>query len=473
MSPQIAVVVYTVGIVVLFALDREPNSRTSKALWIPVAWLWIVGSREVSHWLAVFGVWQAEMLSASPNSYAEGSPVDRAVYTGLSVLGMIVLFRRGKEVKRLLRANAPILLFFLYCAVSILWSDYPEIAFKRWIKALGDVVMVAIVLTDANRSAAIERLLARTGFILIPVSILLIKYYPELGKGYKQAGEPVYSGAAINKNMLGITCLIFGLGSVWRFLSAIRDRQDPQRTQKLIAHGMLLAMLLWLFWMADSMTSFSCFLLGSSLLVATSFRALPRKLSVVHLLVTTVVLASLCTLFFGFGKVALDTMGRDATLTGRTAVWDLVLSLSGNPLCGSGFESFWLGPRLAKIWSVYWWHPNEAHNGYLEVYLNLGWIGLVLLAILIVKGYANVLDTFRRHTEVGPLRLAYFVVGVVYNFTEAGFRMLDPVWIAFLLAVMAVPGDWKQNQTASARNLRTFSPELAPCLTEVPPSWNL
>lgn len=463
MSPQIAIVVYTLGIVGLFALDRERNARTSRVLWIPVVWLWIAGSREVSQWLATLGMGQAGTLSGSPDSYVEGNPIDRAVYTGLLVLGMIVLFRRGSEISRLLRANAPILLFFLYCAASILWSDYPEIAFKRWIKALGDVVMVMVVLTDHDRLAAVRRILARGGFLLIPLSVLLIKYAPELSKGYKAAsGEAVYSGVAMHKNMLGITCLIFGLGSLWRFLSAFRDREDAHRMHKLIAHGTLLAMTLWLFWMANSMTSFFCFLLGSGLLMATSFRVLVRRLSVVHFLVATVVSVSLCTLFFGFGSVALDTMGRDPSLTGRTAIWDLVLSLSGNPFYGTGFESFWLGPRLAKVWSLYWWHPNEAHNGYLEVYLNLGWIGLFLLAILIIKGYGNVLDTLRGHTEIGQLGLAYFAVGLVYNFTEAGFRMLNPIWIIFLLAIMVTPGARVQNKIVSAVKLETLTQNSAP-----------
>lgn len=71
------------------------------------------------------------------------------------------------------------------------------------------------------------------------------------------------------------------------------------------------------------------------------------------------------------GGFALETMGKDTSLTGRTKIWDLALSLSGNPLFGTEFESFWLGPRLDKIWSVYW-RITEAHNGYLEVYLNLG-----------------------------------------------------------------------------------------------------
>ncbi len=293
MSPQIATVVYALGIVGLFALNWDRDSRTSKALWIPVVWLWIVASREVSQWLAALGVGQVRTLLGSSDQYPDGNPVDRLIYTVLLVLGVIVLVRRGPEVRRLLRANAPILLFFLYCAVSVLWYDYPDIAFKRWIKALGDVVMLMVVLTDPNRSAAVKRLLTRTGFLLIPMSVLIIKYYPELGKEYKaESGTAVYSGVATNKNMLGITCLIFGLGSVWRFLSAREDREGTHRTRRLIAHGALLAMVLWLFWMANSMTSFSCFLLASGLMVAMSFRMLAQRLSVVHVLVAAVVFVS-------------------------------------------------------------------------------------------------------------------------------------------------------------------------------------
>ncbi len=367
MSPHVATVVYALGILGLFALDRDRSSRTSKALWIPVMWLWIVGSREVSQWLAALGVGQARTLFGSPDQYSEGSPVDRWIYTILLGLGLIVLVRRP-EAMRLLRANGPILLFFLYCAASILWSDYPDIAFKRWIKALGDVVMIMVVLTDPNRSAAVKRLLTRTGFLLIPLSVLIIKYYPELGKEYKaESGTAVYSGVATNKNMLGITCLIFGLGSVWRLLSARMDREETNRNRRLIAHGILLTMVLWLFWMANSMTSFSCFLLASGLMVAASFRMLAQRLSVVHLLVALVVLVSFCALFFDVGGVALDAMGRDRTLTGRTALWNLVLSLSGNALFGTGFER--LPQRMCRSPSGF--GRRQAQAGVLRRWSNL------------------------------------------------------------------------------------------------------
>jgi O-antigen ligase len=105
---------------------------------------------------------------------------------------------------------------------------------------------------------------------------------------------------------------------------------------------------------------------------------------------------------------------------------------------GWGFESFWLGERLDKIWKLYK-GLNEAHNGYLEIFLNLGWIGLTLLGVVIVTGYRNVALALRRDPDAGSLKLAYYVVGLVYSFTEAGFRTLTPIWIGFLLSTVSLP----------------------------------
>jgi len=107
---------------------------------------------------------------------------------------------------------------------------------------------------------------------------------------------------------------------------------------------------------------------------------------------------------------------------------------------GTGFENFWLGPRLEKIWSMYRWGPAQAHNGYIEIFLNLGWIGIALLAVILAIGYHKVMTDLSRRPSTGKLMLAYFVIGVVFNFTEAAFfRISAPVWFALLLAITKVP----------------------------------
>lgn len=191
------------------------------------------------------------------------------------------------------------------------------------------------------------------------------------------------------------------------------------------------------------MTSLSCFLLATSLIAATSLRAIAARPWFVHLLVAIIISVPLSVVYFGASAAALETMGRDPTLTGRTEVWHEVVGMAPNSLFGAGFESFWLGPRLAKIWELHWWHPNEAHNGYIEVFLNLGWTGVILLGIVVVAGYRNVVAALRQDSQGKGLRLAYFVAGVIFNFTESAFKALSPIWIFFLLAATAIPKDPK------------------------------
>jgi exopolysaccharide production protein ExoQ len=175
MIQQIATIVTIAGIVWLFVMDRDAQARTSKALWIPVIWLLIVGSRPTSLWFNL----NTSMSMAE--QYSEGSPFDATVYGTLIAAGLLTLNRRSSQVRRFIQGNFPILLFFAYCALSILWSDYPFISLKHWIKAIGDVVMVLIVLTDPYPLAAIRRFFSWTAFLLVPLSVLFIMYYPSLG----------------------------------------------------------------------------------------------------------------------------------------------------------------------------------------------------------------------------------------------------------------------------------------------------
>jgi O-antigen ligase len=328
-------------------------------------------------------------------------------------------------------------LFFLYCGASILWSDYPVVSFKRWVKSVGDPVMVMIVLTDPHPLAAIRRLLARTSFLLVPLSILVIKYYPDIGVAYKLAeGKRVVTGLTSDKNALGAICMLFGLGFIWRFLAAYRVGRGTHRTRRLIVHGTLLAMVIWLFSKANSMTSLLCFALASGLVVAAGVPALARRRAVTNLLAATVQACVAVPLFLDTGTGLLKTVGRDATLTGRTEIWKQVLAVDDSPILGAGFESFWLEAPLDRTFSF---HVNEAHNGYLEVYLNLGWVGVVLLALVIVAAHRNVMGMLRQDREVGALLFAYLVGLMAYNMAEAGFRMMSLGWICFLLAAIAVP----------------------------------
>ena len=142
----------------LFYLDRDHTSRHPKALWLPVIWLWIAGSRPVSSW---FNMGSPEGNLAST---LDGSPLDAGIFVVLLLVGLIVLLQRKGKTKALLAANSPIILLFLYCLVSVAWSPFHGPALKRWIKAIGDVIMVLVLVTDGDLVSNLRRLYSRLGF---------------------------------------------------------------------------------------------------------------------------------------------------------------------------------------------------------------------------------------------------------------------------------------------------------------------
>ncbi len=455
MPPTIAAAVCLTGIVGLFWLDRGQKVRNSVALWIPVIWLLVVCSRPLSQWL------QLTTPTDSSDVLLEGSPSDRLFFVILLVIAIVVLIGRSRQVGQLLRANGPVTFFFCYCALTLMWSDYPGVAFKRWIKLVGDLAVTLIVLTEREPRVAFERLLARLSYLLIPISILLMKYYPQLGMGWNAwTGAAVYTGVTTNKNSLGAVCLLLGLGTLWRLVIVYKDREDPSRSRRMVPLLVILAMVLWLFRLMDAKTALMSFLIAGFLLLAANHRAVIRRPGTAHLLTLFFLTLIVAVVFFGIDPDALKAIGRNSTLTERTDLWASVLSLVRNPVFGTGFESFWLGPRLTELWRVYPWRPNEAHDGYLEIFLNLGWVGVSLLAIVLITGYRRVFDAWKRHLPLGDIRLAYFFVGLVFNFTEAAFfRITAPVWIFFLFAIMCVP-EIRDPVTQSAAQLERAGPPV-------------
>jgi exopolysaccharide production protein ExoQ len=437
MSSSLALLVCVAGIAGLFFLDRDNSLQTSKALWLPVIWLWIVGSRPVSVWLGM------NPATADTAMQVEGSPFDAGIFGVLLAAGILVLISRRRQSGAYLKACWPVTVYFAYCLLSVLWSDFPDIAFKRWIKAIGDLVMVLVLVTDAEPVPALKRLFSRVGFILFPASVLLIRYYGDLGRGYDPDGRPMNTGVTTNKNTLGVITFIIALGALWAFLTFLRAKGQPDRGRHLLAQSILLAFGVALLVLADSATSVACFALGAVLILATYLPWIRRRPVRVHALVLMILLVGGLTMLFGGQTGVVHALGRQTSLTGRTEIWAAVLPVVPSAFVGAGFESFWLpGPRLERVYSQLsqYMHVNEAHNGYIEVYLNLGWIGVGLIAIILISGYRGAVAAFRRNPTLGGLMLAYVAAAAIYSISEAGFRMLNPIWLFLLLALVGSRG---------------------------------
>jgi O-antigen ligase len=137
-------------------------------------------------------------------------------------------------------------------------------------------------------------------------------------------------------------------------------------------------------------------------------------------------------------------------------MWEEILATSeASPVYGAGFEVYDLtgyGSTTLSKWQV----PN-VHNGYLQIYLDLGVIGLVILAGTILFGLVKVAADQPGTGKAGAfLRLALILVVVLYNWTEAAYRSVSSMWLLFLLANMNV------GLNGTVREAVTFAKRLWP-----------
>jgi exopolysaccharide production protein ExoQ len=430
MPPQVATVIFAIFVAGLFWLDRDSSVRPSRALWLSVLWLAQSGSRPVSVWLDIDPP-AAEVAGQLP----EPSQFNQFFAATLMLLGAIVLYRRRRLVTDLLKASWPVALYFSFALVSLLWSDFPAWGFKRWTRGLGDLIMVLIVATDAQPIAAVRRVFSRIGFVLLPASVLLINYYPEMGTDFDSGFN---LGVTTNKNTLGDLVYLVALAALWQILSLINDRNESNRGRRLLAQCTLLAIAIHLLFMAQCATAVACIILGAALMLYTSLPLFRRRPAAVHVLVVGILLVVGLINFGGSGFI-MEALGRHSNLTGRDRIWTILKPIVPNPIGGAGFETFWVGPRVYRIWKMVGGPhmTNESHNGYIETYLNLGLVGLGLIALILGQGYYKAVAVFRRDSALGALLVAYVVTAVAYNYSEAGFRILSLEWICLLLSVVA------------------------------------
>jgi O-antigen ligase len=443
MPPKVALFLCFGFIAVLFKMDPRSKREVSGAIWVPLFWTLIIASRMVGQWLG-------GSESMSGGALADGSPLDRNVFLLLIVSAFVILMMRQVNFATFVGNNPWMLAYLIYCGMSIAWSDFPDVSFKRYVKEIGNLLMALVIMTENAPVIAIKTVINRCAYVLIPLSIVLFKYFPYLGRGYSRwTGDLYYTGVTNNKNSLGVLCAVCGIGLVWSLLSAWADRKIPSVKRRVQAHAVALAMTIYVMFMAHSATSIACFLVGSGILVATRIKMIRKHIAAVVVggLLVIVVLFLSGTLV----STTAGALGRDDTLTGRTEVWKLVIGMSANPIIGGGYSSFWLGERLAKIWRIYAWQPIEAHDGYLEIFLDLGIIGLVLIAGILISSFHADFKLIRRDPEQGVFRLAVLCAAVLYNVTESAFRPGLFMYFVFVLAVVRIP----------ALRRRAYAPQYA------------
>jgi exopolysaccharide production protein ExoQ len=420
---------------VVWVLARDARSRKgcSPVVWISVLWIIVGGSRPVSTWFNSGG-------DASSDSYDSGNPFERNIYLILIVCAVWALCKRGLRLGPFFQRNKGLMLLTLFWGASVIWADSPLIALKRWVKDTGTILITVILLSDLEPVQALRGAFVRAAYVLIPFSVLLIRYFSQLGRSYEHwGGELMNIGVTTHKSSLGVLSLTATLMLGWDLLSKFNTGSRRLLDIAASAEGLVFIMSIYLLKISASATSQVCALLAIAVFSILKFPFVQSKINFLGALILggSLLVLALNSLF-DLKSAFLNALGKDPTLTTRTEVWPVLISFQQSPILGPGFKSFWSGDRLQVLLDKY--SIIQAHNGYLETYLNGGFCGVALLLLFLIAGWGKIKKDLLTGSEFARVRFAIWVVALFHNYTEASFNTFSLIWM-LLLAVSIDCGD--------------------------------
>lgn len=347
--------------------------------------------------------------------------------------------------------------------VSVFWSDFPFTGAKRWVRQVVAVVMAFVVFSENNPRQAVECILRRSAYLLIPFSILLIKYFPYYGVEFHHwSGDRMWIGVSQQKNGLARVCIITVLFLIWDIIRRWQGRAAPLSRYHAWAERMVLLLGLYMLLLPDgkaSATSVAAF--AGALGTLWGLRWLRRhQLQLSSHLLTFIVLSLIVlgvSLPFGgssLGSGVIGAMGRDATLTGRADTWaELVPIAMEHPILGCGFDSYWT-PITRDLHKM-----SHAHNSYLEVFNELGALGLVVFALFMLSVARIAHHAITLDYEWGKLCIAYLLMALLHGMAESSINSFTCHLLGTLL-LLVVSCSSLIRPSDSRREYKPVSPVL-------------
>ena len=265
------------------------------------------------------------------------------------------------------------------CALSWIWSIDPSGTLRRFI-ALSFTVLAGYTLAARFSWARLTEVVALAFTVMMLGSAFLAICIPKMGVMH-ELFPGAWRGMWLEKNNLG-SCMAIG------FVAAASAALHNPRRQ--VFWGLIAAGMVALTVLSTSKTSLVCLVLGMGGIV---FIYLARRGAILGILLTwvavTVLLALAGLVLFAPDKLYL-LLGKDATLTGRTFIWDgIARVMEDRPKLGYGYGVVWTDEGdyapLAKITAVAGFRAYHAHSCWFETWLGMGIVGLSLWALVFAE----------------------------------------------------------------------------------------
>ncbi len=397
-------------------------------------------------------------------------PLHRFAWIALFAAALPIAAMRWRQSARLLLASWPLLLLYAYFGLSITWALDPDVAFRRWLLTVIQLLLGVILLSGLRRAATLHLLIA----VICAVGGVADLLTWVVAPGYAMADDG-FAGLQLQKNLTGLLMMYgcLSAGTAY-FLVQGRKLRICIVGSIVIMAGLLVA--------SRSTTSQSVVLMTPAVVGAMLLFARMTKFGAWA--IVTCILSVLVAGGFGYlawcGYTGADWHApfAEMTFTSRTDIWWFVLDeIKKRPWLGSGYGSFWaINPAVQpSLKSDEWFGTyaiiNEAHDGYLDLLAMSGVVGLVGALAVVFRSIgvaaqavgraeptASAWRTGRMAHPTAVFHMALLVGLLVHNFTESNlFSNNSTLVVAFLFTTL----DLTKWRLATARPIGSRYPNPA------------
>ncbi|MET4697550.1 exopolysaccharide production protein ExoQ [Constrictibacter sp. MBR-5] len=383
-----------------------------------------------ARWFAVVGLLLFSEaffnLAVAPTDRVDDASFLRLVWPPIYLGTLWAITYRPRDIVLAARRNWLMMIVVGLCIASTVWSVDPAISLRRAI-ALAFTTLFGLWL--AVRFTPRERLLllARTFVIIAIGSVLMALLLPRYGI-MQEIHPGAWSGAFPQKNKLG-QIMVYGAA----VFTIVAVTMPDLRRRAIVGLGLCIALVL----LSTSMTSLlGLLLMGAAVLSATVL--LRRPVLAVLLIYGSLVSAAVLTISLALDADAVFQMiGRDASMTGRTDIWGpLWERLSTRPWLGFGYSAFWHDPE-GPAWAIrraVQWDVPSAHNGWVELWLDVGIGGVVLFGVgFLVATARAVAGAFREVGTETLWTLVFLTLFLLFSISESSIaRQNNLVWVMYV-----------------------------------------
>jgi exopolysaccharide production protein ExoQ len=363
---------------------------------------------------------------------APGIP-NRVFWPVLAVLSVVLTVRNWRRLQHIV-LPLHIKVFLIYAAfagLSVVWAFRPEISVTRFLQQL--MVLTCLILPGLLASPRTD--LLRCAFFCFAIGAVLNVLASFGSSPHDITTSGGYTGYFIGKNYLGE----FAAATVLLCLNEIHHSGARRFV------GILVSIIgVVLLFMANSKTAIALTLivplLALIVVLARRHAGVSPALFVLSVILCYFVVSSLSGI--NTNRLSYIIYG-DSTFTGRTIIWDFAnLEIARRPVGGWGYQSFWLigadAPSVVEAPGFVKTMPN-AHNGYVDTLLELGYVGYALLLAFLFA----TLHAIGRMVDRAPFRawvvLSISLYIIIYNGLESFWmRGFEFLWVLFVIIVVEI-----------------------------------